>query len=181
MALEDTLRLLIHTALHNNVLGDGIETWRDLSTLRFPPGMAETSHRIQLNQDMLQVPVLRRIVQHRLTGDAIQIIDLFPWITRLGQHDGIGTKFTGYCLRRGAAYVLAMNVSDDMRCFLMGHNPGSNAYAKYYQSKTSTIDFPSMLRGSDQTSALPRGSILLNRSADALLSPGYSRNGPLEA
>ncbi|KAM0489566.1 hypothetical protein ACHAP8_012452 [Fusarium lateritium] len=150
MALEDTLRLLINIAL-------------------LPPDLAKTGRRIQLDQGILQVPVLRRMAKHRVTIEAVQSVDLPPQITRLGQYCGIETNFTGYCLRRGVAYVLAMSVSDDMRCFLMGHHL-RNTYAKHYQSKTSTIDFPSMFRGLDQASPLPQGSILLNRSANAPLS-----------
>ncbi|KAG5745032.1 hypothetical protein H9Q70_012278 [Fusarium xylarioides] len=80
----------------------------------------------------------------------------------LGKWCGIETKFVGNCLRRGAANVLAMNVSDGMRTLLMGHKPGNKTYAKYYQSRVSTVDFPSMFRGLDQVSTLRQGSVLLN-------------------
>ncbi|SPJ84009.1 uncharacterized protein FTOL_10525 [Fusarium torulosum] len=150
MALEDTLRLFINTTLMDGVFDEGAQSWGDLSRIRLPPDIAKTGRRIKLKQDMLEVPVLRRMLHHHLTTDPIQTVDLPPQISRLGQYCGIENRLIGYCFRRGAAYVLAMNVSDDMRRFLMGNAPGSNTYAKNYQSLTSTIDFPSMFRGLDQ-------------------------------
>ncbi|KAM0327377.1 hypothetical protein ACHAPQ_007393 [Fusarium lateritium] len=169
MALEDTLRLLINTALMDGVFDEGVHSWGDLSRIRLPPSIAKTGRRIQLKQNMLEVPVLRRMLYHRLTTDPVQMVDLPPLISRLGQYCGIEHRLIGYCFRRGAAYVLAMNVSDDMRRFLMGHAPGSNTYAKHYQSLTSTVDFPSMFRGLQQVSTLAQGSVLLNRSDTAPL------------
>ncbi|KAF5616136.1 uncharacterized protein FTJAE_13079 [Fusarium tjaetaba] len=108
----------------------------------------------------------------------VQIVDISPQISRLGQWCGIETKCVGYCLHRGAAYVLAMNASDDMRRFLMGHKPGNNTYARHYQAKVSKVDFPPMLCYVvliRSLSTFSQGSALLNRSDNAPLA--LSSNG----
>ncbi|KAF5602131.1 hypothetical protein FPCIR_2064 [Fusarium pseudocircinatum] len=69
MAFEDTLRLLINTALLDGVFGEGISSWDDLSQIRLPSHIARTVRRIQLKEELMDVPMLRRMMHHNLTKD----------------------------------------------------------------------------------------------------------------
>ena len=91
------------------VIGDGIKTWTYLSRIRLPLTEAKTGHRIPLNQGILNVPVLEGKDRHTLTKSAVQMVDSNPQTTQLGQSCGIETRFMGYCLLCGAAYVMATN------------------------------------------------------------------------
>jgi hypothetical protein len=69
IAFEDTLRLLINTALLDRVFGEGTSSWNDLSQIWLPSHIAETGRRIQLKGKLMDVPVLRRMIPHNLTKD----------------------------------------------------------------------------------------------------------------
>ncbi|KAF5576884.1 hypothetical protein FPANT_10716 [Fusarium pseudoanthophilum] len=143
---EDTLRLLINTALFDRVFSESTSSWNDLSEIRLPSHIAKTGRRIQLKEEPVDVPVLRRMIHHNLTKDPSK------WSTSRHKSPDLDN---------------AINVSDDLRTFLMGHKPGNNTYARHYQARVSTVDFSSMFRGLDQVSTLPQGSVLLNRSDNA--------------
>ena len=67
MVLQDTLRLLLVTALIDGVLG-GIKSWNDLRRPRVPPDPARLGQRLTMKKEILLVPVLRRLdYKHRLT------------------------------------------------------------------------------------------------------------------
>ncbi|KAF5706075.1 hypothetical protein FMUND_11792 [Fusarium mundagurra] len=133
MAFEDTLRLLINTALL-----DGVFDWSSDSAQGGAGGCAGAQTDDPSQPDK----------------GPVQIVDISPQSPDLDN---------------------AMNVSDGMRTFLMGHKPGNNTYAKHYHARMSMVDFPFVFRGLDQVSTLPQGSVLLNRSDNAPLA--LSSNG----
>ncbi|EWG50503.1 hypothetical protein FVEG_16643 [Fusarium verticillioides 7600] len=67
MAFEDTLRLLINTALLDRIFGEGASSWNDLSEIRLPSHIIKTGRRIPLKEKPMDVPVLRRMIHHNLT------------------------------------------------------------------------------------------------------------------
>ena len=139
--------------------------------LEDPSDISKTGRRIRLRQDMLSVPVLRRMNRHRITTDPVQTVDMHPLIRRLGQYCGLEDRLVGYCFRRGVAYTLSTRTTAENRKFLMGHGDDGHRKDYYtpYQSKVSTIDFPAMFRGIEQVSVLPQAGVSLNRSDNAPL------------
>jgi hypothetical protein len=99
---------------------------------------------------MRKVPVLRRTRQHRITDDPVQTADINPQFRRLERFCGFEYWLVAYCLRRGAACVLAKETTGLTRRFSMGHS--FDKEFEPYQSVVSSIDFPAMLRGVQQRS-----------------------------
>lgn len=168
MALEDTLRLLLITALMDDVFENGITSWDELYRLRLPPSLAGTGQRLMIKKDMLSVPLLRRMEKHSLTNEPALTVELQAQISRLGRFCGFENRLIAYCLRRGVAYVLATKTTAENRRFLMGHRPRSMAYSAYH-SRISTIDFPAMFRDIETRPVTALSGISLNRSDEVPL------------
>jgi len=59
MATQDTLRLLLITAIMDVILV-GVHCWQDLLYFRLPPRQGRTGQKLLMKQSMRDVPVLRR-------------------------------------------------------------------------------------------------------------------------
>lgn len=122
MALQDTLRLLLTLAMMDDVLMDDIRSWDDLRSLRLPAEVASTGRRLKIRPSMREVPVLRKMIDHRLTKTPQWTTDMQSEIRRLGKFCGFEESLVAYCMRRGVAYTLATRTSEEDRVFLMGHS-----------------------------------------------------------
>lgn len=81
-----------------------------------------------------------------------------------------------YALRRGIAYLLAMNCTKEERLARMGHKDGEGVYWRSYRNQTSTVDFQAIAHRVDAEDVSMLSSISLNRRADAptkLSEEGY--------
>ena len=168
MMLQDTLRLLLVTALMDGVLSGGIQTWEQLCSLRLPAELARTGMRIAIHPRMRNVPVLRRMVKHWVANDPAQTVDIQPEIRRLGRFCGFENRLVGYCLRRGVAYILASHTTGFNRRFLMGHKADKQYLP--YQSRVSTVDFVALFRDLDERPVTALWGMSLNRSDQAPLT-----------
>ncbi|KAI4608917.1 hypothetical protein J4E83_008956 [Alternaria metachromatica] len=117
MALQDTLRLLLTLAMM-----DDIRSWDGLRSLRLPAEVASTGRRLKIRPSMREVPVLRKMIDHRLTKMPQWTTDMQSEIRRLGQFCGFEESLVAYCMGRGVAYTLATRASEEDRVFLMGHS-----------------------------------------------------------
>ncbi|KAI4639879.1 uncharacterized protein J4E78_010781 [Alternaria triticimaculans] len=164
MALQDTLRLLLTLAMMDDVLMDDIRSWDDLRSLRLPAEVASTGRRLKIRPSMCEVPVLRKMIDHRLTKMPQWTTDMQSEIRRLGQFCGFEETLVAYCMRRGVAYTLATRASEEDRVFLMGH---SRQVFPKNKSRISTVDFAAMYRNMPERSVLVQTGISLNRSTEA--------------
>ena len=83
---------------------------------------------------------------------------------------GLTTTLMSYCLRRGAAYLLAANCTEDERCARMGHHPRDNVYWLHYRNETSTVDFQAIRTGVDAENLSVMSSMLLGSREGAPMS-----------
>jgi hypothetical protein len=107
MATQDTLRLLLNLALMDGVFANGVKSWKQLYNMRLPPEVAHTGRKIKMSPHMLDVPVLRRMVDRKVTDTPVHTLDMQTEIRRLGRACGFENRLTAYCFRRGVAYILA--------------------------------------------------------------------------
>lgn len=163
MALQDTLRMLLTVALMDGVFSDGVQTWEHLFSLRLPADVAKTGRRIAMKADMLKVPVLRRMDNHRVMNIPVYTSTMQDQIRRLGLFCGFEHRLVAYCFRRGVAYILAHDTTQENRKFLMGHKTDSKVFSSY-QSRISTIDFAALFRHIDERPVNAQAGISLNRS-----------------
>ena len=82
-------------------------------------------------------------------------------LAKLGRRMGLTTSLVSYCLRRGAAFLLAANCTEEERCARMGHKTGDKTYWTHYRNETSTIDFQAIRAGVDAEDVTVLSSILL--------------------
>lgn len=165
MRHQDSLRLLITLALMDGIFSEDIRTWDDLQKLRLPAHLAKTGRCIPMKPEKAKLPVLRRMQKKKLTDEPVHTMDMQTEIRRLGELCGFEHRLTAYCLRRGVVYVLAHQVQQEDRLFLMGHT--SNRHYRHYQSIISSVDSPALFRGLDNRPLSALEGISLNRS-DAL-------------
>jgi hypothetical protein len=62
-------------------------------------------------------------------------------LVRLGIYMGLEHRLLCGAIRRGAAYLLAMNYTEEERCARMGYKKGDVVYWNHYCNETSTVDF----------------------------------------
>ncbi|OAL56349.1 hypothetical protein IQ07DRAFT_651104 [Pyrenochaeta sp. DS3sAY3a] len=132
-----------------------------------PPSLVAIQTAIIAAHGSLRRGNTRRGRDHQVTTAPTQTGDIHPQISRLGRFCGFEQRLTGYCLRRGVAYILALKTSEHHRQFLMGHNDPKMYFP--YMSKISTIDFAALFRNLESRSVIPQTGISLNRSASAPL------------
>ena len=117
----------------------------------------------------LNHPVFRHVTRdHTVSNEPVTASTVGTWLSRLGIRLGLEHKLISYCLRRGAAYLLAMKCSEEERCNRMGHQPGDAMYWKYYRCEMSTVDFQGLARDIDQEDVSRLTSITLNRRENAV-------------
>lgn len=180
MATQDTLRLLLITAVMDGVL-DNVQQWDDLLQFRLPADLAKTGQRLRMKEGMGTVPVLRLVDEnHSLTRRPARVEYLQKQLLRLGVFCGFQGRLSAYAFRRGVAYTLASNptVDDEMRRHIMGHKSRDPTWYAY-QSKVFTVDVPKLYRAQKTTRVLQLGAISLNRSHSAPQT--ISAEGRLEA
>lgn len=85
LATQDTLRLLLVTALMDGVLSSSkIYTWEDLFKIKLASEVSKTRRRLPMNPEMPQIPVLRGIKNHQLTNNPVVMINVQCQIQCLG-------------------------------------------------------------------------------------------------
>jgi hypothetical protein len=77
-------------------------------------------------------------------------------------------------IRRGAAYLLAMNCTEEERCARMGHKKGDGIYWNHYRNETSTVDFQSIVHHVQAEDVASLSDIALNRRLDAPQKPSHN-------
>lgn len=191
LAAEDGLRQLVTLAIIDGVLED-VSCWEDLEYLT--PG--EYGTRLKVKADKLKQPVrFHETIQspssskevdvavgdsliaceqvflaasnHTINGEPLQTRSMSDWLNNLGKKLGYESKLVTYCLRRGAAYLLAMNCSEEERCGRMGHKTGDTVYWSHYRNEVSTVDFQAIAHRTEVEDISMLSSIALNSHADA--------------
>ena len=71
-------------------------------------------------------------------------------------------------LRRGDAYLLAMNVSKEERRARMGHSDSDSTYWSHYRNRTSTLDVQAIVHGVEALDMTMHSSVTLGRGERAL-------------
>jgi hypothetical protein len=99
---------------------------------------------------------------------------------------GLKQSLTGYVPTRGAAFMIDLHCSENVRNFTMGHQRNSNIYAKSYQSRITALDIKAVFWGHPVSRQLPvwtgylglRSSQMYQSSATGN-SRSHSAAGPL--
>jgi hypothetical protein len=94
----------------------------------------------------------------------------------LGVYLGLEHRLLTGCLRRGAAYLLAINCSEEERTARMGHKDRDSVYWSHYRNEDLTNDFQAIVHAVEAENLEIMGSITLNRKENA---PTYPSNGGL--
>ena len=160
---QDSLRQLLVIAIMDEVLPQ-VTCWEDINRLQSSPDGIQ----VKMDPTKLDHPVFRNFGRdYILMYDPVNALNMASWLSRLGIRIGLEKKLISYCLRRGAAYLLALHCSAEEKCYRMGHRPGDRTYWKYYRCDTSTNDFQGVARGVQQEDVSRLSSISLNRREDA--------------
>lgn len=75
-------------------------------------------------------------------------------------------SITGYAWRRGVAYILDKNATEESRKFIIGHKSDSKIFSSY-MSRVTDVDLQALFRGEEQHDLKRMMSISLNRKDDA--------------
>lgn len=161
---EDSLRQLLALAIIEKVLPQ-VTSWADIENLpASPDGVL-----LEMDATKSNHPVFRDVTRdHTVSDEPVTSSKMGSWLSRLGIRLGLEHKLISYCLRRGAAYLLAMKCSEEERCSRMGHQASDAVYWKYYRCETSTVDFQGLARDIDQEDVSRLTSITLNRRENAV-------------
>jgi hypothetical protein len=91
----------------------------------------------------------------------------------LGVYLGLEHRLLSGSLRRRAAYLLAMNYSEEERKSRMGHKDRDSVYWSHYRNEDLTNDFQAIVHAVEAENLEIMGSIALNRKEEA---PRYPSN-----
>lgn len=162
-AVEDSMRFLLILALMDGVLDGGLNSWENLMRLRPPP----TGTLLRIKPSMAELSVFRKVGADNTLSDLPELQGrVQSEIRRLRFACGFQQRLTGYAWRRGAAYILDKNASEESRRFLMGHKSDSKVFSSY-MSKVTDVDLQALFRGKEQHDLRRMMSISLNRKVDA--------------
>ncbi len=164
LANQDSLRQLLILALMDGVFANNITSWEQLQ--RLTP--METGTRVLIKPESSKLPVLRRFTRQddRVADQPEAVANLRIQVRRLGVACGFEIRLTAYAIRRGLAYMLDQEVSEDNRKFIMGHKSNSRVWSSY-MSRVSKVDARSIFVGEKPKDHRAMQRISLNRKEDA--------------
>ncbi|KAJ9649484.1 hypothetical protein H2199_000259 [Coniosporium tulheliwenetii] len=168
MTAQDTLRQLVILGLIDGVF-ENVRCWADFDNL--DPG--EHSTLIKMSDSEMLKPVFRRVDAHSVNDEPLKTQWVATRLKCLGRACGFEGNVLSYCIRRGIAYLLSINVSKDDRLALMGHKDGDSVYWTHYRNTTSTIDWQALARNVEVQDVAMLSAMSLNKreNAPTRLSP----------
>jgi hypothetical protein len=117
--------------------------------------------------DSNNVQVLRAIRSNQVTEEPLRYWWIATELTRLSGHLGLAQDIIFTTLRRGAAYLLAMNVSKEERRARMGHSDSDSTYWSHYRNEISTVDVQAIIHGVEAFDTTMHSSVTLGRGERA--------------